>query len=70
VTKIVLKRKVVSLAVDFAERAYVVLLAVPFLWAFARAMPSHPNLILIAISESLAVLFILTRRTGPMAIAA
>jgi protein-S-isoprenylcysteine O-methyltransferase Ste14 len=61
-------RKMISLAVDCAERAYVVLLAIPFLWAFARAMPNHPNLILIALSEGLAVLFILTRRTGPMAI--
>ena len=50
--------------VDVAERLFVILLAIPFLWAFARVLPTHPNMILTAISEMLAVLLILIRRPG------
>jgi protein-S-isoprenylcysteine O-methyltransferase Ste14 len=49
---------------DYAERLFVVLISIPFLIAFAMAMPNHPQVILVAISEMLAVLLILTRRPG------
>lgn len=59
----------VARVVDIGERLFVVLLAIPFLAAFAKALPTHPNLIVIAMSESLAVFFILTRRGGQLAVA-
>lgn len=59
--------RLLQLILDLGERLFVVLLAVPFLWAFAKAMPTHPNLVLIAASEMLAVAFILTRKGGQIA---
>jgi protein-S-isoprenylcysteine O-methyltransferase Ste14 len=52
---------------DVAERAFVLFLSVPFVLAFAQALPMHPYFIVIAISEMLAVVLILIRRPGHMA---
>lgn len=57
-----------SLFFDLAERSISVLLAVPFLIAFARALPLHPQYLLTAVSEMLSVIFILIRRPGAFAI--
>jgi protein-S-isoprenylcysteine O-methyltransferase Ste14 len=54
--------------VDFAERIFVVLLSIPFLIAFAHALPTHPYFIVIATSEMLAVALIVIRKPGGMAI--
>ena len=54
-------------SMDFGERIFAVLLAGPFLWSFAIAMRTHPNVVLTAISEMLSVMFILTRRPGEIA---
>ena len=55
--------------IDLGERALVVLLAIPFLWSFALVLPTHPNLLLIAASEMLAVVLILIRKSGKSAVA-
>jgi protein-S-isoprenylcysteine O-methyltransferase Ste14 len=60
--------KLVQTVADATERMFVVVLAIPFLWAFAKAMPTHPNVILTAASEMLAVVFILTRKRGDIAV--
>jgi protein-S-isoprenylcysteine O-methyltransferase Ste14 len=60
--------KLVQTVADVTERVFVVVLALPFLWAFLRAMPTHPQVVLTAASEMLAVFFILTRRRGAIAI--
>src|SRR6476659_1604139 len=52
--------------IDWGERAFVLLLSVPFLVAFAAALPTHPTLVLITASEMLAVVFILTRKSGKL----
>lgn len=57
-----------SLFFDLSERLITVLLAVPFLIAFARVLPSHPHYVLTAISEGLSVVFVLIRRPGAFAI--
>ena len=53
--------------IDFAERLFVVLISIPFVIAFAAAMSTHPQIILVAISEMLAVALILTRKPGAIA---
>lgn len=50
--------------VDFAERLFVVLIATPFMIAFARVLPSQPHVLLIMVSELLAVALVLVRRPG------
>ena len=57
-------------ALDYLERLFVALLAVPFVIAFAQSLSVHPQFILIAASELLAVVLILTRKRGEMAISA
>lgn len=59
----------IARVVDWGERIFIVLLAVPFLAAFAVALPRHPNIILTAISETLTVGFMLTRRSGQISVA-
>lgn len=56
--------------VDFGERLFLILLVIPFLWAFAKAMPMHPQIVLAAISESIGVGLILTRRMGRLSLGA
>jgi len=51
---------------DYAERAVVVLLSLPFLIAFARVLPVHPHLIVLAASEMMAVVLVLIRKPGEM----
>lgn len=53
---------------DIAERILVVLICIPFVIAFARALPMHPYYIVIAVSELLAVALVLIRKPGTMAI--
>lgn len=53
---------------DIGERAFLVLLAIPFLWAFAKALPTHPTLILLCISEMLGVILIVIRRSGALSL--
>lgn len=55
--------------VDYAERLLLILLAAPFLLAFARNLPTHPYYIALAITEGLSVALILVRRPGAMVIA-
>ena len=53
--------------IDYAERLFVVMICIPFVIAFLAAMPTHPQIILVAISELLAVALILTRKPGAIA---
>ena len=53
---------------DAIERLAMVLLYAPFILAFAATLPLHPWWVLIAISESLAVVLILIRKPGDMAL--
>lgn len=53
---------------DLGERVFLILLAIPFLWAFARALPTHPTVILLAASEMLGVILIVIRRSAPLRI--
>jgi protein-S-isoprenylcysteine O-methyltransferase Ste14 len=62
--------KVVRLAIDLGERVFVVLVAIPFLIAFAEAIPHRPHLILLMLSEGLAVALILTRKRGDVCVRA
>lgn len=52
---------------DLAERLLVLLLAIPFLIAFVAVMPMHPWFLVLAASELLSVVLVLTRRRGQMA---
>ena len=52
---------------DIGERIFVILLAIPFLWAFAKSFSMHPTFVVVTASEMLSVFFILIRRRGPMA---
>jgi protein-S-isoprenylcysteine O-methyltransferase Ste14 len=54
---------------DAIERLALVLLYAPFVLAFAATLPLHPWWVLIAISETLAVVLILIRKPGSMALA-
>jgi len=56
----------VSRLLDYLERLFVAALSIPFLIAFARVMPMHPQYMLLAVSELLAVVLILTRKGGEM----
>jgi protein-S-isoprenylcysteine O-methyltransferase Ste14 len=62
--------RLVQLALDIGERLFMVMIAVPFLSAFLRALPTHPNLVLLATSEMLSVALILTRRRGAVSVRA
>ena len=53
---------------DAIERLALVLLYAPFILAFAATLPLHPWWVLIAISETLAVVLILIRKPGNMAL--
>jgi protein-S-isoprenylcysteine O-methyltransferase Ste14 len=57
-------------AIDIGERLFVVLLGLPFLAAFSAAVLHHPSFILVALSETLAVVLILIRKPGEIAIKA
>lgn len=61
--------RLVARVVDWGEKIFVVLLVIPFLLAFAMALPDRPYIVLTAISEMLDVGFILTRRSGEVAVA-
>jgi len=54
--------------VDYGERLFMFLLAVPWLWAFSKAAPSHPRVILLMISEMMTVFIILCRKPGEIAL--
>jgi protein-S-isoprenylcysteine O-methyltransferase Ste14 len=56
-------------SIDVGERIFVVLLSIPFLLSFATALPTHPNIVLTAISEMLTVTLILARRPGEISVA-
>ena len=58
----------VRLALDLGERIFVILLGMPFIIAFIRAVRVHPSFILVLISETLAIVLILTRRRGEIAL--
>jgi len=55
------------LILDCAERLLLILLAGPFLYAFAIALPMHPQFILLAASEAMGVGLILIRKPGEIA---
>ena len=61
---------IIQKIVDLGERAFLILLAIPFLWAFAKALPTHPTVILLAASEMLGVILIVIRRSAPLRIGA
>ena len=50
--------------VDLGEKLLIIMLAAPFLIAFAHVLPRHPNYALLLFSETLTVLLVLTRRAG------
>lgn len=52
--------------IDWGERLFLVLLCAPFLWAFAKYTPTHPQALAVCASETLAVVLILIRRPGEM----
>lgn len=52
--------------VDYAERLFLVLLSWTFLQAIFVSAPTHPYLVLLAVSEILPVVLILIRRPGAM----
>ncbi|HJP68807.1 MAG TPA: isoprenylcysteine carboxylmethyltransferase family protein [Sphingomicrobium sp.] len=58
----------VRVALDLGERLFVILLGAPFILAFVRAARVHPNFILVLLSETLAIVLILTRRRGEIAV--
>ena len=58
----------VRLTLDVGERIFVILLGTPFIVAFIRAVALHPSFILVLISETLAMVLILTRRRGEIAL--
>jgi protein-S-isoprenylcysteine O-methyltransferase Ste14 len=51
-------------AIDYGERLFVVLLAIPFLFSFASVFSAHPQFVLLTISELLAAYLIITRKPG------
>lgn len=53
---------------DIGERAFLLLLAIPFLAAFAKTLPMHPASLLVCASEMIGVFFIVTRRSAPLLI--
>ena len=55
-------------AVDISERIFVMLLAIPFLAAFVKILPTHPTAILVCVSEMLGVIFIVIRKSAPLRI--
>lgn len=59
-----------SIFADAFERLALVLLCAPFVLAFGASLPTHPWWILIAISETLAVILILIRKPGQMVLSA
>ena len=58
----------VRLALDLGERIFVILLGLPFILAFIRAVHVHPNFVLVLFSETLAIVLILTRKRGEIAV--
>jgi protein-S-isoprenylcysteine O-methyltransferase Ste14 len=57
-------------AIDIGERIFVVLLGIPFVTAFTKALPTHPTLLIICASEMFSVIFILIRKPGPLRLSA
>lgn len=49
---------------DYAERAFVALLSLPYLISFAIYSQAHPFVLAVVASEMLSVFFIVTRRAG------
>lgn len=62
--------RILRLVLDIGERLFVVLLAIPFLAAFIAVLPTHPQFILLTLSETLAAALILTRKRGEMSVGA
>jgi protein-S-isoprenylcysteine O-methyltransferase Ste14 len=60
--------RIVRLTVDYGERLFLILLAAPFLVAFAKVLPSEPYLIAIAAAEMLSVFFVIIRKRGAMTV--
>lgn len=65
-----LKGRWLSIFADAFERLALVLLCAPFVLAFGATLSTHPWWILIAISETLSVIFILIRKPGQMVLSA
>lgn len=63
------ENKVALRLVDIGERAFLVLLALPFIAAFVHAIRLHPTLVFVTASELLGVILILTRRGGHLTLA-
>ncbi|WP_161597889.1 methyltransferase family protein [Novosphingobium ginsenosidimutans] len=55
-----------SKVIDYSERFFLALLITPFFMAFAQIATVQPYVVLLAISETLAVILILIRRPGEM----
>jgi len=53
---------------DFGEKIFLICIAIPFLWAFAKVLPTHPTLVLLCASEMIGVILILIRRPAPLRI--
>ena len=63
-------RDPIQFTLDVAERLFLIFLAIPFLWGFARALPTHPTLVLLCASEMLGVILIIIRKPAPVRIGA
>ena len=58
----------VNRVIDLGEKLLIIMLAAPFLIAFAHVLPRHPNYLLLITSETLTVLLVLTRRAGSVSL--
>ena len=54
--------------IDLAEKLLIVLLAAPYLFAFAKVLPNHPNYVLVVASEILTIALVMTRRSGSVSL--
>jgi protein-S-isoprenylcysteine O-methyltransferase Ste14 len=62
------KTRNTAVMVDVGERLLLCLLMMPWLIAFAQALPQNPGLVTSVLSELLVVVFILIRRPGRIAL--
>jgi protein-S-isoprenylcysteine O-methyltransferase Ste14 len=58
------ENRAIKLAVDYGEKIFLIILAAPFLLAFARILPTQPHVIAVAMVEMLSVFFVLIRKPG------
>jgi protein-S-isoprenylcysteine O-methyltransferase Ste14 len=60
----------IKVAIAILERVVLVAIAIPYVVAIYRSLPSHPSFILVATSEILAAFLVLIQRRGEVAVRA